>query len=714
LFDSVPVDLAASCRGNGAILNGERGESPELSAPTAGMSTVLYVMTFLEWNDTIAGHFFREEKSGRTVYLYVTQKLIEELGSASGATPADFIAAMKAGPSWATRTGLCQKAIQSMEGWQARHLQWPPYIGYLALFVLAAGLEGDFASHSYYPRLRALLGEPPVPGQQYPSFQRMYELWSDLEQWAGRKKQGALGVLRLDIAGSWMHVGLPVAQTILTEAERQHLHQRVFAEGGLDSGDPLPDAELARIIRENGVGQLRPRTLAALAPDKVQSEYSLVLLDRILEELEGWTAADTLERPAGPSPLRGRLLLGLQIDSTARLATVRFHVRLRQDEAGTVAVTHDGLEYTCRLLPDGHSTALLDASGKHLDGAQFDWLRPITLAAHDKLLLHAPASQVRIFTDGSLAGMSGFIETHLLDPTRSFAVAVAGQAVEHVRAWGEVSCLDFRERQLLGLPAGWVLFTAIRATSDALIREHVPQLSFAHHLRRIRLEGGLRLPGATQYYFRFAPPVIRLEGASEDAGVLLNGLITVARNPAGTFNIPDDLLVEDTISVACAGTSLRRFVYLRDQLDASGAYWQRTYTPAGVLEEATLVTVTHIACGIPASHESPSPPSTPLLPLEPRQTAVLVGAQPGQVAAYQPGVLPAWEPVWAVVRHRKVAVARFIGRSLSPPDLSLRGSQRSVRAWRSVLWHQRKRISPPAFEPARALWLAYQEAAHNA
>lgn len=673
------------------------------------------MMNYLEWNETIAGHFFREENAGRTVYLYVTQRVIEELGSATGETLGDFIATMKDGPSWATRTGLCQKAIQSLEGWRARHLRWPPYIGYLALFVLAAGQEGDFAPHAYYPRLRALLGEPPVPGQQYPSFHRMYELWSDLEQWASHEMQSDLGVLRLDIAGSWLHVGLPVAQTILTATERQHLHQRVFPEGGLDSGDPLPDAELARIIRENGIGQLRPRTLTALAPEKAGSGYTSVLLDRILEELENWTATGTLGHPAGPGPLRGRLLLRLQIDDTARLATVRVHVRLRQVEAETIALTYDGVEYTCRLLPDGHSTALINASGGHLDGAQFDWLRPITLAAHDTLLLRAPASQVRIFTDGSLAGMSGFIETHLLDPARPFAVAVAGQAVEHVRAWAEVSCLGFRERQLSGLPAGWVLFTATRATSDASIREHVPQLSFAQRLRRIRLEGGLRLPGTAQYYFRFAPPVVRLEGASEGAGVRFNNLITVAREPAGTFSIPDDLLVEDTISAACAGTSLRRFIHLRDQLDVSGArYGQHTYTPAGVLMEATPVMGTHIACGIPASHECPQPPATPLLALKPRQHAVLVGAQPGQVTAYQPGALPAWEPVWAVVRHRKVAVAWFIGRSLSPPDLSHRGSQRSVRVWKSVLWHQRKRISPPAFEPARALWLAYQEAAHNA
>ncbi len=672
------------------------------------------MMTFLEWNDAIAAHFFREASGGRTIYLYVTQQLLHELGDTTGDTVTNFVAAMKAGPSWATRSGLCQKAIQSMANWRTRQLRWPPYVGYLALFVLAAGHEGDFAPHAYYPRLRELLGEAPTPGQ-YPSFHRMLELWSDLEQWANIEKQGGLGVVRLDIAGSWLHVGLPVAQTILTETERQHL-QQVFLEGGLDSEDPPPDAELASIIRAKGAGKLRPRTLSALTLANIESDYTSVLLDRILEELESWTDVSRVES-ASSEPIRGTLLFSLQLDSTARLATLRLHVRLRHVEVETIEVTHDGVEYACRLLPHGHSTALRDTSHRHLDGAQFDWLRPITLATRDDMPLRMTPSSVRVFTDGSQVGVSGFIEARLLDPSRPFAVAVTGQAVQHVRAWGAISCVDFRELDFSGLPIGWALFTATRATSDSSLREHVPQLSFSRRLRRIRLEGGLRLPGATQYHFRFAPPLIRLEGASESAEVRFNDATTVSRNPDGTFSIPDDLLEEDTVSAVCedAGISLRRLIYLRDQLDGRDTlYLPRCYTPAGALDESTPVTVMPNACGVPESYICPLPPAAPLIVLEPGHTAMLIGAQPGQVVAYQPGVLLDWEPVWAIVRHRRSAAATFVGRSPFPPNLSRCGSHRSIRQWKDVLWHQRKRIAPPAFEPERILWLAYQDAARHA
>ena len=93
-------------------------------------------MDFLEWNDAIASHFFRPDASGRTVYLYVTQDVIEKIGGTDSL--AGFVDVMKGGPSWATRQGLCQRALQCLDGWRDRSLQYPPYVGYLALFVLAA------------------------------------------------------------------------------------------------------------------------------------------------------------------------------------------------------------------------------------------------------------------------------------------------------------------------------------------------------------------------------------------------------------------------------------------------------------------------------------------------------------------------------------------------------------------------------------------------
>ena len=229
---------------------------------------------FLKWNDALAQHFFRPEMAGRSVYLYVIDEVIAEAGDLLDPEVDDFTAAVKSGAPWVTREGLCQQALQSFEQWRTRDLPYPPYVGYLCLFVLAAGVEGDFAPHAYYPRLRHLLGYE--AGSTLPSFDRMLALWDDLEQWSTQDRAGELGIFEARIAGGWLHVGLPLAQTILTEHERKAL-VRIFSRSALDPTSPPADAELAALLRQHGTGHLRPRTLELLATRSDEDRYEVLL-----------------------------------------------------------------------------------------------------------------------------------------------------------------------------------------------------------------------------------------------------------------------------------------------------------------------------------------------------------------------------------------------------------------------------------------------------
>ena len=57
-------------------------------------------MTFLEWNDKLAAHFFRPEAAGRQVFLFVTEDLLDELGAETSDTWRSFISVVKAGHPW--------------------------------------------------------------------------------------------------------------------------------------------------------------------------------------------------------------------------------------------------------------------------------------------------------------------------------------------------------------------------------------------------------------------------------------------------------------------------------------------------------------------------------------------------------------------------------------------------------------------------------------
>src|SRR5207237_99214 len=132
-------------------------------------------------------------------------------------------------------------------------------VAYLALFVLAGGREGDFDPRSYYPRLWSLLREP--DSGTPPSFDRMVELWDDLERWCVQDRHGELGIFEARSVGGKIHIGLPLAQTLLTEAERGAL-PGIFADSQMDPGSLPSDRELRRALRVHGARWLSRRTMS--------------------------------------------------------------------------------------------------------------------------------------------------------------------------------------------------------------------------------------------------------------------------------------------------------------------------------------------------------------------------------------------------------------------------------------------------------------------
>ena len=243
---------------------------------------------YLQWNDTLAAHFFNAEMSGRSVHLDVNQNLISELELELEPEAGTFISAIKSGPPWAHRRGICQRALEALQDWRYRNTEFPPYVLYLGLFVLAGGADGDFSANAYYPRLRQLLDDP---GEKtFPSFRYMRELWHDLEDWSIYDKGGEYGVFRARPIGGKVHIGFPLGQLLLTEQERKELPQ-IFYDSGLDPTSTPPADELARALRSTTAKSvLLPRTVR-LVENKHDLDSYAALLDAIADELADWDGA---------------------------------------------------------------------------------------------------------------------------------------------------------------------------------------------------------------------------------------------------------------------------------------------------------------------------------------------------------------------------------------------------------------------------------------
>jgi len=159
---------------------------------------------YLAWNDALARHFFSPEVAGRPVYLFVTDDVLSQVGRVFGGGPEDFLQAIRAGPAGATRATHCQRARQIGAGWRAKNFQYPPYLAYLGLFVLAGGHEGNFDPRSYYPRLWELLGEQGAGTP--PSFEHMWELLSTAIWMSSRVASGGPRWWPSKVLGSRCHL----------------------------------------------------------------------------------------------------------------------------------------------------------------------------------------------------------------------------------------------------------------------------------------------------------------------------------------------------------------------------------------------------------------------------------------------------------------------------------------------------------------------------
>lgn len=684
-------------------------------------------MDYMAWNNAIGARFFNPDRAGSRVFLYVTREVIAEVGAPHGGDLNDFVAAVKIGPrQWITRhkQGICQHALQAMEGWRARGLEYPPYLAYLALFVLADTIEVEgFARFSYYPGLRQVLGEVPEAGG-YPSFDKMYALWFDLEQWSNEDKGGAWGIFRADILGKREYVGLPKAQTILTDDERHKLPQ-LFAENGLDPSSPPSDRELAHLLSHEPHHYLLPRTKQLLATrGDGDSAVREVLLDAILDELQNWD--ESVVPMAGvedhAEAAVGNLRLTMTLDTTAR--TARFGLRCRSNRE----YPEEGLRLSggavrdalfCREDWQGWSRPLSSAGGVDsvFDATRLDWREGLSLADREHSWKATLSKRpVRVMVSAKPSGFDGFVEQSQLPQQKAFHLVAREEHAEALQTWGQGCCDGFSEIALTtGLPTKWRLFSVGRANSDAGIRDAFPYLAFPTVLR-IQFHGGLRVKG--NQYFTFALPQIEVAGAVEGTALFCNDHPLEREPVTGLYGIPYALCARRlVVEVKRNGERIRsRSIY-----SVETVAWREITAQTGLdkFGRRAAVGVAGLCVGPIVEGFSP-PPFDPgaFLPPSAGHRVYFIGRNPGEIVDCPDQPAPsAWRPVWSVpMKKGGVGTAIYCGTDPAndAPGASVGTDQRRRKLWKEVLWVMRKRITAPAHPVLGALWRQYRGAAEHA
>jgi hypothetical protein len=660
-----------------------------------------------QWNTAIAEHFFREEFAGKQVFLFVDDGLITSLARQHDLPEESFFSAVV--PPHSNAADVAHRCLAKCKRGRWRKntaAVYPPYLVYLALFVLAAGLdEPDLPDHAYYNRLSRYLRLP--DGISLPGFNRLGdEVWRDLETWSTHDLDGTLGIFGVRIFGHQRHVGIPRSQTLLWKEEISTL-PRIFADAGLDPTDDPTDRLLVQSLQKHA-GELRAPTRRVLLRPR-EDVLRTALLDVIRGELADWDGAVAdPEDGDRQGKIFGNLRLFLDPQPARRTGSSTLRCTLSSpypDHALTL--TNDHLTYNCEELMAPWSTRLTQPNGMLVNAAELDWTTGVRVTESTlgwRFTLRG--ASIRVFESAEAHGLRGWVEVSRLDHGKTFLIACRDKDLAAVLAWGTSSCSECTVQNFPGmLPVGWRLVEVRDVQNDEGIRDMSPAIGLPS-TARIRLVGGVKSGRGTKYY-AFAPPRVHVSGISGDENVDLDGR-HLGISISGPIPLPERLPRGEALTITVRKENrlvASQSLVLLDDIDWTATTTSRVDTYgdsclppgfSGAFAEGTLADKAALF--------------HPAVMLPPASKAVLLGRRPGEVCDWPKEQWPDWDPVWAItpsVRGRTNRPVVYCGSDTkrSHPLMSEpTGDRRRMRRWKVEIWTLRKRNMPPANPTLNLLW----------
>lgn len=672
-------------------------------------------MNYQQWNTCLRDYFFNQDAAGKEVVLFADTPLINKLGSGYGADVNDFIRAVTAGTQGMGWDSVCQNAYRRFKNWRD---SWgrPQYIGYLVFFVLAAGQDGDYSVNAYYPRLNKLLGLPEDSGAPA-SFNRMYQLWEDLEVWSKADMMETLGRFTARVRGRWIHVGLPLSQTLLTAEEKSNL-PAFYAAIGFDPTSPPSGLLLGRrMLAEPGLLHARTRRILQKQEDGMH-HLKDALIEFVLADLKEWDGsagevAIGTETPGGR--VYGALRIGLHYDPVSWIAktTVRFKTNrdLPEDEMIFVRLRDKSL-WRCSNSIQSWTTEFSSVVDKRLlDASQLNWLHGEAFSdeeGHWKVQLKG--AEVRLFMEGKRENLPRWIETNRIDSDGKYLLACSASYIDDITRWGAESSEVFRSLSVDdGLPEGWQLYELIN------IRKSHPAIDVLQlpSMHSVMFSGGLRT-GRGNKFFAFAPPEIVVEGISGDYEVIVWGQ-RAGRTEEGTWALPPGVPAGEPVNVeVIAGDTVLKASFQLENPAITGDFTSIRRDRYGKKLEVDDNYCTVAGANVRGGIVQEFPAYIPGLPTYLSHRIKFLGAVPGQIAEWPGRGIPFdWQPVWAIARvKRDKWQAYYIG---AVQDIShspiFRRELHEWKKWKKAFTYLN--VSPPRFDLATVLWRHYKEGARR-
>ena len=673
-------------------------------------------LTYLDWNNKIAQYFFKPEKIGHRIWFSVERDIIEKIATENNVSFDNFIEMVKKGPSECIHQGqqkICAKAYNIFKKWD-RKSEYPPYIAYLALFVLAVnhGDSDDFSEINYYGRLRDILNEKSTLGQ-YPSFDKMLELWDDLEKWSLEDKKGGFGEFSNDIYGNKIHVGIPFYQVVLTDKNKNEL-PKIFLKMGWDSNSKPTEEETLKALKYNK-NLLSGRTVKRIENGK--PEFLSILTDRVLEELREYE--EELEIEKGQESIKkGSIILCLEMDNLAK--KINFYFRCKGRKAGLpdedFILKNNTHKWKVSTSPDSI------ISEKIKDYNIVDWKQDFSATAENqKYKFIYKGAQYKIFTSAEEFEISGWISGQRPMLEKLFYLAVYKDLFDKVKKWGKNECEKCEIIKFSSLPKNWHLFEIKGIKGDKLIKDIIPVLSIDKK-QRIQFEEGIR-PSRGNKFFDFASPKISITGGINPPRYLYwskgdeQGMPLIPSiQDRHIFFLPKNIPIEERIKVSdrrSISTSTedkieQSFILIKTQLKMFSNYLDGLkidkfgcfYLNEKISEDQNDFKISSLqgAYG-PGLQSIANFQRFPHLLLSEMKKVYLIGKKMGEIIVFPNEPLPdSWIPCWMIQRQSwKKFQAYFLGNkkvSISKNDFQNTIKKDKIHLWKKIVYRKRKQIKP--------------------
>ncbi|MDG5768281.1 hypothetical protein QA596_12525 [Balneolales bacterium ANBcel1] len=267
-------------------------------------------MDYKAWNNILANFFFNESKSEREVFLFITKRDIAKVGELAGVEGNDkeifndFILSIKKDCEKYNGLFTIDRPVQILQKWKKdknQETEYPPYIGYLALFILPLTEPGnnDYNYINYYGRLNDYLRKCNLIDPIYnnnistPHFKNLDPLWKDLEEWTIIKKNTEWGYFLLHPFSNerWIYAGKPLSQAIFPVYALNKLHQ-LYDDIHLVPGGQLQEHVIRDIIKKYGEKKLNLDKKVVDIILQTNNEIGHSIIKLIQRNYENWHGID--------------------------------------------------------------------------------------------------------------------------------------------------------------------------------------------------------------------------------------------------------------------------------------------------------------------------------------------------------------------------------------------------------------------------------------